>query len=206
MTEIAEPGKQFVLRIALFDASQTTNPDACFVSEVCSQPLTLPIGKTRFLVRGSFEPDRDAADHSEERTVMFTGKTTFVDFYMKLRLNDPTKLPEVIGKVSLHGERNTQYYISLCKPTPVNGACCFSCCVPAPFPSPPNPEFSANPSCIPLFLEHMVKVIIVDFGGDVYGDGVVVMVATVIMTTTMMMVTIMVMMIVMIMMVMMMVW
>lgn len=119
MTEIAEPGKQFVLRIALFDASQTTNPDACFVSEVCSQPLTIPLGKARILVRGSFEPDRDAADHSEERTVVFTGKTTFVDFYMKLRLNDPTKLPEVIGKVSVHGENNTQYYISLGKPTPV---------------------------------------------------------------------------------------
>ena len=119
MTEIAEPGKQFVLRIALFDNSQPKNPDTCFISEVCSQPLSLPLGKTRFLVRGNFEPDRDAADHTEERTVMFTGKTTFVDFCLKLRLSDPTKLPDVIGKVSIHGDGDVQFYINLHKPTPV---------------------------------------------------------------------------------------
>ena len=119
MTEIAEPGKQFVLRIALFDNSQPKNPDMCFISEVCSQPLSLPLGKTRFLVRGSFEPDRDAADHTEERTVMFTGKTTFVDFYLKLRLSDPTKLPDVIGKVSVYGDGDVQFYINLHKPTQV---------------------------------------------------------------------------------------
>ena len=119
MTEIAEPGKQFVLRIALLDNSQPRNPDTCFISEVCSQPLSLPLGKTRFLVRGSFEPDRDAADHTEERTVMFTGKTTFVDFCLQLKLSDPTKLPDVIGKVSIHGARDVQFYINLHKPTPV---------------------------------------------------------------------------------------
>ncbi|XP_068743150.1 uncharacterized protein [Montipora capricornis] len=119
MTEIAEPGKQFVLRIALFDSSQPKNPDLCFVSEVCCQPLSLPLGKTRFLVRGSFEPDRDAADHSEERIVMYTGKTMFVDFYLKLRLNDPTKLPDGIGKVSIHGAEDVQFYINLHKPTPI---------------------------------------------------------------------------------------
>jgi len=119
MTEIAEPGKQFVLRVALFDNSQLKNPDKCFISEVCSQPLSIPLGKTRFLVRGSFEPDRDAADHAEERTVMFTGKTTFVDFYLKFRLSDPTKLPDVIGKISVHGEGDVQYYINLHEPTQV---------------------------------------------------------------------------------------
>lgn len=119
MTEIAEPGKQFVLRVALFDNSQLKNPDKCFISEVCSQPLSLPLGKTRFLVRGSFEPDRDAADHTEERTVIFTGKTTFVDFHLKFRLSDPTKLPDVIGKISLHGEGDVQFYINLHKPTQV---------------------------------------------------------------------------------------
>ena len=119
MTEIAEPGKQFVLRIALFDSSQPKNADICFNCEVCSQPLSLPLGKTRFLVRGSFEPDRDAADHTEERTIMFTGKTTFVDFYLKLRLSDPTKLPDVIGKVSVHGTGDVQFYINMHKPTQV---------------------------------------------------------------------------------------
>ena len=119
LTEIAEPGKQFVSRIALFDSSQPKNADPCFISEVCSQPLSLPLGKTRFLVRGSFEPDRDAADHTEERTVMFTGKTTFVDFYLKLRLSDPTKLPDVIGKVSVHGAGDVQFYINLHKPIQV---------------------------------------------------------------------------------------
>ena len=119
MTEIAEPGKQFVLRIALFDNFQPKHPDSCFISEVCSQPLSLPLGKTRFLVRGSFEPDRDADDHTEERTVMFTGKTTFVDFSLKLRLSDPTKLPGVIGKVSIHGAGDVQFYINLHKPKPV---------------------------------------------------------------------------------------
>lgn len=119
MTEIAEPGKQFVLRVALFDNSQLKNPDKCFISEVCSQPLSIPLGKTRFLVRGSFEPDRDAADHTEERTVMFTGKTTFVDFYLKFRLSDPTKLPDVIGKISVHGEGDVQYYINLHEPRQV---------------------------------------------------------------------------------------
>lgn len=119
MTEIAEPGKQFVLRIALFDNSQPANPDLCFVSEVCSQPLSLPLGLTRFLVRGSFEPDRDAPDHNEERIVMYTGKTLFVDFCLKLKLKDPTKLPVVIGKVSVHGEEEVQFYISLHKPIPV---------------------------------------------------------------------------------------
>lgn len=117
MTEIAEPGKQFVLRIALFDSSQPANPDLCFVSEVCSQPLSLPLGLTRFLVRGSFEPDRDSPDHNEERIVMYTGKTLFVDFYLKLKLKDPTKLPDVIGKVSVHGAEEVQFYISLHKPT-----------------------------------------------------------------------------------------
>lgn len=117
MTEIAEPGKQFVLRIALFDRSQPANPDLCFVSEVCSQPLSLPLGLTRFLVRGSFEPDRDSPDHNEERIVMYTGKTLFVDFYLKLKLKDPTKLPDVIGKVSVHGAEEVQFYISLHKPT-----------------------------------------------------------------------------------------
>ena len=120
MTEIAEPGKQFVLRVALFDNSQLKNPDKCFISEVCSQPLSLPLGKTRFLVRGSFEPDIDAADHPEERAVMFTGKTTFVDFYLKFRLSDPTKLPDLIGKISVHGEGDVQFYINLHKPTQVS--------------------------------------------------------------------------------------
>jgi len=119
MTKIVEPGKQFVLRVALFDNSQLKNPDKCFISEVCSQPLSLPLGKTRFLVRGSFESDRDAADHTEERTVMFTGKTTFVDFYLQFRLSDPTKLPDVIGKISVHGEGDVQFYINLHKPTQV---------------------------------------------------------------------------------------
>jgi len=119
MTKIVEPGKQFVLRVALFDNSQLKSPDKCFISEVCSQPLSLPLGKTRFLVRGSFESDRDAADHTEERTVMFTGKTTFVDFYLQFRLSDPTKLPDVIGKISVHGEGDVQFYINLHKPTQV---------------------------------------------------------------------------------------
>jgi len=119
MTKIVEPGKQFVLRVALFDNSQLKNPDKCFISEVCSQPLSLPLGKTRFLVRGSFESDRDAADHTEERTVMFTGKTTFVDFYLQFRLSDPTKLPDVIGKISVHGEGDVQFYINLHKPTQI---------------------------------------------------------------------------------------
>lgn len=119
MTKIVEPGKQFVLRVALFDNSQLKNPDKCFISEVCSQPLSLPLGKTRFLVRGSFESDRDAADHTEERTVMFTGKTTFVDFYLQFRLSDPTKLPDVIGKISVHGEGDVQFYINLHKSTQV---------------------------------------------------------------------------------------
>lgn len=119
MTKIVEPGKQFVLRVALFDNSQLKNPDKCFISEVCSQPLSLPLGKTRFLVRGSFESDRDAADHTEERTVMFTGKTTFVDFYLQFRLSDPTKLPDVIGKISVHREGDVQFYINLHKPTQV---------------------------------------------------------------------------------------
>lgn len=119
MTKIVEPGKQFVLRVALFDNSQLKNPDKSFISEVCSQPLSLPLGKTRFLVRGSFESDRDAADHTEERTVMFTGKTTFVDFYLQFRLSDPTKLPDVIGKISVHGEGDVQFYINLHKPTQV---------------------------------------------------------------------------------------
>lgn len=119
MTEVAEPGKQFVLRVALFDDSQPRNPDKCFISEVCSQPLTLPLGKIRFLVRGSFAPDRDAADHTEERIVMFTGKTTFVDFYLKFRLSEPTKLPDSIGKVSVHGAGDVQFFINLHKPTQV---------------------------------------------------------------------------------------
>lgn len=123
MTEIAEPGKQFVLRVALFDNSHLRNPDRCFISEVCSQPLSLPLGKIRFLVRGSFEPDRDAADHTEERAVMFTGKTTFVDFYLKFRLSDPTKLPDVIGKISVHGEGDVQFYINLHKPIQVLRVC-----------------------------------------------------------------------------------
>ena len=70
-------------------------------------------------MRGSFEPDRDATDHTEERTVMFTGKTTFVDFYLKFRLSDPTKLPDLIGKISVHGEGDVQFYINLHKPTQV---------------------------------------------------------------------------------------
>ena len=119
LTKIAEPGKQFVLRIALFDTSQPINPDDCLVSEVCSQPITLPLGKVRFLVRGRFEPNRDAADHREERTVVFTGGTTFVDFDLKLRLSDPTKIPDIMGKVTIHGEKNVQYYVTLHKPTPV---------------------------------------------------------------------------------------
>lgn len=119
VTEIAEPGKQFVLRICLLDSSQPRNPDNCFVYEVCSQHLALPLGKVRFLVRGRFEPDRDAADHSEERAVMFTGKTTFVDFNLKLRLSDPTKLPEHIGKVTVHSTSDLQYYVNLHKPIPV---------------------------------------------------------------------------------------
>ncbi|XP_022789507.1 uncharacterized protein LOC111329164 [Stylophora pistillata] len=116
MTEIAEPGKQFVLRVALFDNAQPRNPDNCFISEVCSQPLTLPLGNTRFLVRGSFVPDMDAADRTDERIVIFTGKTTFVDFYLKFRLSDPTKLPDFIGKVSVHGAGDMQFFINLHKP------------------------------------------------------------------------------------------
>lgn len=119
ITEIAEPGKQFVLRIALFDNSQPKNPDTCFVSEVCSQALSLPLGTTRFLVRGSFDSDKDAADHTVERTVTFTGKTTFIDFYLKLKLSDPTKLPDLIGKLSIHGAGEIQFYFNLHKPTPV---------------------------------------------------------------------------------------
>lgn len=119
ITEVAEPGKQFVLRISLLDTSQPNNPDTCFMYEVCSQPITLPLGKIRFLVRGRFEPDRDAADHSEERTVVFTGKTVLMDFHLKLRLSDPTKLPEQIGKVTVHSCTDLQYFIDLKKPVPV---------------------------------------------------------------------------------------
>ena len=120
VTEIAEPGKQFVLRAALFDASQPQNPDECFTRMICCQPLSLPLGKVRFLVRGSFEPDRDAADNAEERTVTFTGKTTFVDFHLKLKLSDPTKLPDVIGKVTLFGEGDVVFYTNLHKPAKVS--------------------------------------------------------------------------------------
>lgn len=119
ITEIAEPGKQFVLRICLLDPSQPKNPDSCFRYEVCSQPLTVPLGKVRFLVRGRFEPDRDAADHTEERILMFTGKTAVVDFHLKLRLSDPTKLPEHIGKVTVHSTSDLQYFVNLHKPVPV---------------------------------------------------------------------------------------
>ncbi|EDO40707.1 predicted protein [Nematostella vectensis] len=116
VTEIAEPGKQFVLRIALMDTHQSRNPDSCFIAEVCSQYLTVPLGRVRFLVRGRFEPDRDVTEHSEERTITFTGKTAFVDFNLKLRLSDPTKIPDNMGKVTLYAGADAQYYINLHKP------------------------------------------------------------------------------------------
>ena len=122
MTEIAEPGKQFVLTVALYDSKQTYNPDVSLVSELCSQPIKLPLGKVRVSVSGKFQPDLDAADHKDEKTVMFTGVTKFVDFNLKLKLSDPSKMPDVMGKMTIQGEKNVQHCVVLQKPSPVRSS------------------------------------------------------------------------------------